>query len=199
MTIHVTLADMTEPEIFEEDAMARRISPRDIVRANLEGHRAKKIVAVAIEMGDGRWGAQFAVPGKVPDYTRDGEGNVITYGSEFEAAYSAMDAAIRLFNMPRDHLRRFGQNRIGSAETGTIRPVKMTPAEMSAAMSAAGLNSSDLVFLLDKPAKRILDWSNGGDIPHEVRLLLDTWAKYDETVDFAFDVTNAAREEAEQG
>lgn len=178
--------------------MARRISQRDIVRSGLEGKPATKIVARAVEMEDGRWAAQFAVPGKVPDYTRDDGGAVRYYDHESDAAFHSMAAAIGLFNMPRDHLSTFGNSRMGSKATGDIRPDKMTPAEMSAAMGSAGLNSSDLVFLLDKPAKRILDWSNNGDIPHEVRLLLETWAKFDDTVDFAFERTNVAIEQADK-
>lgn len=149
-------------------------------------------------MDNGQWAAQFAVPGKIPDYTRDDSGAVRYFEHETAATFHAMAAAIGLFNMPREHLSAFGNSRMGNKATGDIRPAKMTPVEMSTAMSAAGLNSSDLVFLLDKPAKRVLDWSNTGDIPHEVRLLLETWAKFDEAVDFAFEVTNQAIAEAEK-
>lgn len=176
----------------ENDDMARRISQRDIVRANLEGKSATTIVAHGVEMEDGQWCAQFAVPGKVPDYTRDDAGNVQAYEHESTATFHAMAAAIGLFNMPREHLASFGNSRIGNKATGDIRPAKMTSAEMATAMAIVELNSSDLVFLLDKPAKRVLDWSNNGDIPHEVRLLLETWAKFDETVDFAYERTNYA-------
>jgi hypothetical protein len=187
---------MTDFELAEDEDMARRISERDIVRANLVGKPATKIVARAVEMEGEYWAAQFAVPGKVPDFSRNSDGTLTLFMTENDAYTAAMEAAIGLFNAPREHLRRFGGNRMGNAETGSVRPAKMTPAAMSAAMSAAELNSSDLVFLLDKPAKRILGWSNDGDIPHEVRLLLEIFAKFDETVDLAFEVTNQAIEDA---
>lgn len=196
MTIHRPMHDMTEAEPFEDDEMARRISQRDIVRAGLEGKPASKIVARAAEMEGGYWAAQFAVPGKVPDYSRNSDGSLSLYLTEAEAYNAAMEAAIGLFNRPRENLSAFGNSRIGNKATGDVRPAKMSPEEMEIAKSAAGLNNSDLVFLLDKPAKRILDWSNTGDIPHEVRLLLQTWAKFDDTVDFAFEVTNKAIDEA---
>lgn len=198
MTLRFNPDDMPEFEPFEDDEeMARRISQRDIVRAGLEGKPANKIVARAVELEGEWWGAQFAVPGKIPDFTRDLNGAVTLYGSEAEAYHAALDAAVRLFNMPREHLSTFGNSRMGNKAAGDIRPAKMTTAAMSAAMSASELNSSDLVFLFDKPAKRILDWSNTGDIPHEIRLLLEIFAKFDETTDFAFEVTNAAIDEAE--
>lgn len=195
MTFNNAFFDMSESLTLEDEDMARRISQRDIVRAGLEGKPATKIVARAVELDGGRWAAQFAVPGKIPDYTRHDDGTVRTFEHETAATFHAMAAAIGLFNMPREHLGQFGNNRMGNAG-GDIRPAKMTPVEMSTAMSAAELNTSDLVFLLDKPAKRVLGWSNGEDVPHEVRLLLETWAKFDDTVDFAFERTNAAIAEA---
>jgi hypothetical protein len=44
----------------------------------------------------------------------------------------------------------------------------------------------------------MLDWSNTCDIPHEIGPLLDTQAKFYETVDFAFDLTRAAIAESQQ-
>lgn len=201
MTIHLTQDDMAEPELFEDDDMARRISQRDIIRASLDGKPAKKIVARAVPFGEGRnmvWRAEFAIPGAIPDYSRANDGQPIIYHSEAAATSAAMAAAIHMFNQPREILAERGNSRFGSKAEGNIRPAKMTPEEMSTAMRAIGLSTGDMMFLLDKPANRILDWSNAGDIPHEARLLLETWEKFDETVDFAFERTNAAVDEAKK-
>lgn len=200
MTIAIAPDDMTEPEPIEDEDMARRITERDLVRlrqAEGQGAVAKKIVATSIQLEDGSWAGRFAIPGTRVDYCRNTQGQVLRFRTESDAEAEAMRAAIALFNRPREHLMQFGNNRMVNRDTqGGVRPAKMTPAEFSEAMRAANLDTGDLVFLLDKPAKRILDWSNTGDIPHEVHLLLRIFAKHDEAVDDAFELTNMAIDKA---
>jgi hypothetical protein len=199
LTTNPAITDTLSP-IEGDDEMVRRITARQLVRlkqSEAGGAVAKMIVAEAHDFEDGSWGARFAVPGARIDFCRYPSGEVKVFDDPHAAEVEAMRAAITLFNQPRHHLKAFGNNRMANKDTaGGVRPAKMTPAELSTAMRAANLDSADLVFLLDKPAKRILDWSNGGDIPHEARLLLETWAKYDQTVELAFDLTNDAIEQA---
>lgn len=190
--------DVDMAKAYSQDSAARA---RQEIRAGLTGNPAKKIVARAVPYGepeDRLWQAEFAVPGQVPDFTRTPAGEPLFYESESDAVSSAMAAAIFTFNAPLERLKRHGGSRYREGHSSEVpRPSKMTAVEMRTAMGVAGLSDGDLVFLLDKPSSRIRGWLSGGDIPHEVRLLLEIWAAFPGTTDFAFDRTNAAIDAAE--
>lgn len=206
MTHHVPARHMLPTAINEDDDMAKAFTPdsaarvRQEIRAGLSGNPAKKIVARAVPHGgpeEGLWRAEFAVPGQIPDFTRTPAGEPLFYESKSDAVSAAMAAAIFTFNAPRESLKRHGGSHYRENRGETVRPSKMSAVEMEMAMRAAGLDVGDLVFLLDKRSNRIRDWLGGADIPHEVRLLLETWAAFEGTADFAFDRTNAAIDAAE--
>lgn len=189
MTKHARIADKGAQPIG--DVMARSLKPDEL-------KPSKKMIANAIEHTDGRWMGQWSVPGMIPDFVRFPDSKEVKlYDSEKSARFAAMATAINVFNTPRK--RVFDQHR--EVRTRGGRPAKMSGRDLSDVMSRLDLSPGDLAFILDKPINRILGWMDGAgdkaDIPHEVRLLMAIFDKYDDAVDLAEGVTNDAIDERE--
>lgn len=119
---------------------------------------AKRYIAKSLPYGDGRFRAQFAMPGHTPDYVRDNASPVL-YRSADEAELAAARVLLVLAN---DRLR-------GLRDFDWQPP--LTPDELVKGLAEIGMKPAD--FAEEVGAADMAAWLNGiKPAPHWVRLML---------------------------
>ena len=141
---------------------------------------AKRYIAKALRLATGGYLASFAFPGVPPRYVeRDGKPDI------FESERDAEDAARECLFV--------ALNSRPSESTKRERYRLMSGIEFADAVRAAGITPTFFAYLWGTTTERFFQWVDGtpdksGRVvspPHGVRLLLETWRRYPETIDLA--------------
>lgn len=126
----------------------------------MEKKPAAKIVASA-RPREGRFAAQYAVPGTVPVLLLDDSGVIRKFPDEPSAEHAAMRAAIDTFNARITKRTRSG---------GFLR---LGGGELAALLSGARISIEDFADIAGVPERRVQMWISGEqDIPHGTHVLL---------------------------
>jgi hypothetical protein len=141
---------------------------------------ARRYIAKALPLATGGYLAHFAFPGVPPRYV-ERDGQPVT----FESARDAEDTA-------RECLFEALNNR-PSEGTKRERYRLMSGTEFADAVRAAGITPTFFAYLWGTTTERFFQWvdqtpDKSGRVvspPHGVRLLLETWRRFPQTIDLA--------------
>ena len=145
---------------------------------------AKRYVAKALPLATGGYLATFAFPGVPPRYVQR-EGQPDRFDSARDAEQAARECLFDALNSrPSEGTKR-------------ERYRLMSGVEFADAVRACGITPTFFAYLWGTTTERFFQWVDGtpdksGRVvspPHGVRLLLETWRQFPETIDLAENVT----------
>lgn len=144
-------------------------------------------VANAIRHPSGKYLAQYAAPGMVPLFVS--RHNVPSLFDTEEDART--EAALVLVDV------------LKSRKRDTSKPEvyrKLTGDEFAVLLAEAGLTPTFFAYLYGTTQERVIKWIDGvDDVPHPVRLILETWKRHPETIDTSEAVTESVTTQRRPG
>lgn len=126
-------------------------------------------------------------PGLAP-HTMKQNGSVLIFDTEDEAKLAGIEELLHILNMPRERDRRTSKPE---------RYEKLSGPEFANLLAEAGITMKFFCYLYSTTEKRVFQWIDGFNekgqeelAPHPVRVLLEIFKAFPETIDLAENVTD---------